>query len=491
MSALSTSSGLDARKWGILLVLCGAIFLEGIDVAMLNVALPSIRADLGLTTGELQWVMSAYVLGYGGFMLLGGRAADLFGRRRMFVLWLTVFLLFSGLGGFATEGWTLIAARFITGVAAAFMTPAGLSVITTGFAEGPERNKALLLYSGTAAGGFTIGLVAGGLLTAVDWRWVFFAPVVLSFLILVAALAFVPRSERPDRTAKRIDAAGALTVTTALVLIVLGVERAAHAGITVTAGTLLAGLAFLVAFLVIERRSAEPLVRLGILRNAPLVRANLSAMLFAAGFFGFQFLVVLYLQELRDWSTLRTSLAMLVVGVDAILSPTLTPRLVNRFGNAAVIFGGLLLAVLSYGLFLPLGADWSYAAMFPGLIVLGLAFSLAYGPLTIVATEGIAEEEQGLAGGLLYTAFQFGAALGLSAVTAVSVAATHADTPAALLDGYRAGLLVPFAAAVAAAVISAFGLRSRRGAGPSALVEASPGTAPDVTAERTDIPASR
>lgn len=483
MSALSTSNGLDARKWGILLVLCGAIFLEGIDVAMLNVALPAIRADLGLSTGELQWVMSAYVLGYGGFMLLGGRAADLFGRRRMFVLWLTVFLLFSGLGGFATEGWMLILARFVTGVSAAFMTPAGLSVITTGFAEGPERNKALLVYSGTAAGGFTIGLVAGGLLTAVGWRWVFFAPVVLSFLILIAALVLVPRSERPDRAGKRVDVAGALTVTTALVLIVLGVERAAHAGITASATTLLAGLAFLAAFLVIERRSAEPLVRLGIFRNGSLVRANLSAMLFAAGFFGFQFLVVLYLQELRDWSTLQTSFAMLVIGVDAILSPTLTPRLVNRFGNAKVILSGLLLAVLAYGLFLPLGADWSYAVMFPGLIILGLAFSLAYGPLTIAATEGIAEEEQGLAGGLLYTAFQFGAALGLSAVSAVSVAATHEESPAALLDGYRAGLVVPFVAAVLAAFISGFGLRTRRGDEPSA--------AADAVGEPVDVPVSR
>jgi len=142
---------MDGRAWGVLLVLCGAIFLEGIDVAMLNVALPSIREDLGLSTGMLQWVMSAYVLGYGGFMLLGGRAADLFGRRRMFVLWLVVFLLFSGLGGLATEGWRLITARVVTGVAAAFMTPAGLSIITTSFEEGPRRNKALLVYSGTAA----------------------------------------------------------------------------------------------------------------------------------------------------------------------------------------------------------------------------------------------------------------------------------------------------------------------------------------------------
>ncbi|MFI8961871.1 MFS transporter [Streptomyces sp. NPDC053493] len=451
-----------SRTWGVLLVLCGAIFLEGIDVAMLNVALPSIRADLKLSTGELQWVMSAYVVGYGGFMLLGGRAADLFGRRRMFLSWLTVFLLFSGLGGFADDGPTLIVARFVTGVAAAFMTPAGLSVITTHFEEGPRRDKALLVYSGTAAGGFSVGLVVGGLLTSVDWRWVFFAPVVLSFLILVAGFALVPRAERPDRAGRRVDLLGALSVTGAIVLLVLAVERAAHTTAAWTLGTLLAGLALLAVFVLTERRAPAPLVRLGIFRSRSLVRANLVALLFAGGFFGFQFVAVLYLRELRGWSTVQTSLALLVIGIDAVLSPTLTPRLVDRFGHAKVILGGLLLATLAYALFLPVGADWTYAAMFPAFVTLGLAFSLAYGPLTIVATDGVDEEEQGLAGGLLYTSFQFGAALGLSSVTAVLVAAT-ADTgsPRALLDGYRAALVVPLAAAALAAVIGALGLRRR------------------------------
>ncbi|MEU1863424.1 MFS transporter [Streptomyces gardneri] len=456
---------MSGRAWGVLFVLCGAIFLEGIDVAMLNVALPAIREDLEMSTGMLQWVMSAYVLGYGGFMLLGGRAADLFGRRRMFVFWLVVFLLFSGLGGFATEGWMLIVARFVTGVAAAFMTPAGLSIITTSFEEGPQRNKALLVYSGTAAGGFSIGLVVGGLLAAVDWRWVFFAPVVLTFLILVAAVVLIPKSPRPDRQGQSVDLAGALSVTGAILLLVFGVERAAHASAAWTAATIGAGLVLFLVFVAIERRSASPLVRLGIFRSGSLVRANLAGMLFAAGFFGFQFIAVLYLQELRGWSTLQTSFALIVIGVDAILSPTLTPRLVARFGNARVIFGGLLLAALSYALFLPIGADWTYWAMFPSLIILGLAFSLAYGPLTILATDGVAEEEQGVAGGLLYTSFQFGAALGLSSVAAVNIAATDGTSPAALLDGYRAALVVPLVAALVAAVISAFGLRSRAGAG--------------------------
>lgn len=452
---------MTGRAWGVLLVPCGAIFVEGIDVAM-----PAIREDLNLSTGTLQWVMSAYVLGYGGFMLLGGRAADLFGRRRMFVLWLVVFLLFSGLGGLATDGWMLIVARFVTGVAGAFMTPAGLSIITTGFPQGPQRNKALLVYAGTAAGGFSIGLVVGGPLSAFDWRWVFFAPVILSFGILLAALTLIPASPRTDRTGQGVDLAGAVTVTAGILLLVFGVERATHVPAVRTVGTIGAALLLSLAFVLIERASSSPLVRLGIFRSGSLVRANVSGLLFAAGFFGFRFIAVLYLQELRGWSSLQTSLALIVIGVDAVLSPLLTPGLVARFGNARVIVVGLLLASLSYALFLPLAADWTYAAMFPSLLLLGVAFSLVYGPLTIVATDGVAEEEQGVAGGLLYTAFQFGAALGLSAVATVAITATDGTSPAAVLDGYRAALVAPLTAALIAAAVSASGLRTRRATVP-------------------------
>jgi MFS family permease len=465
------SDRMDARSWAVLLVLCGAIFLEGIDIAMLNVALPSIRADLGLSTGSLQWIVSGYVLGYAGFMLLGGRAADLLGRRRVFLLSLLVFLLFSGLGGLATEGWMLVTARFVTGVAAAFMAPAGLSIITTTIPEGPQRNKALLVYAGTAAGGFSLGLVAGGLLSAIDWRWVFFAPVLISFILLVTALRVLPPSPRPERSGQGADVAGAITITAALLLFVLGIERASHTGVLATVGTLAGALLLLGVFVVIERRSAAPLVRLGILRSGPLVRANLATLLFAGGFFGFQFIAVLYLQELRGWSPLATSLALLAIGVDAIIAPTVTPRLVQRFGNPRVILGGLVLAVASYALFLPVGADWTYAAMFPTMILLGLAFSLVYGPLTIAGTDGIDEDEQGLAGGLLYTSFQFGAALGMSLVTTVNVAVSgDATTPGAMLDGYRAALIVPLIAAVLAAGVMATGLRRRAATGPAAAL---------------------
>ncbi|MET8335698.1 MFS transporter [Streptosporangium canum] len=456
---------MSGRAWAVLFVLCGAIFLEGIDVAMLNVALPSIRADLGMSTGAVSWVMSAYVLGYGGFMLLGGRTADLLGRRRIFLFWLVVFLAFSGLGGVASEGWVLIVARFVTGVAAAFMAPAGLAIITTSFPEGRQRNKALLVYAGTAAAGFSLGLVVGGLLTAIDWRWVFFAPVIMASVILLAALLLIPAESRPARSSHGFDLAGAASVTGAMLLLVFAVVSLEdpEAGWGRAVAALAAGLALLAAFVAIERRSAAPLVRLGILRSGPIVRANLGAMLFAGSFFGFQFIAVFYLQELRGWSSLETSLALLAVGVDAVLAPTVTPRLVSRFGNARVIFGGLLLAATAYALFLPIGLDWTYAAMFPTMIILGLAFALVYGPLTIAATDGVAEEEQGLAGGLLYTSFQFGAALGLSAVTAVNAAAAGAGgSPQAGLDGFRAALIVPLVAVLLGAAVTASGLGRRR-----------------------------
>ncbi|MGW4403139.1 MFS transporter [Nonomuraea sp. NPDC004702] len=456
---------MGARAWSALFVLAGAVFLEGIDVAMLNVALPSIRADLGLSTGTLSGVVSAYVLGYGGFMLLGGRAADLLGHRRMFLTWLTVFLLFSGLGGLATEGWMLLVARFVTGVAAAFMAPAGLALVTGNFPEGPQRTKALGVYAGTAAGGFSLGLVAGGLLASIGWRWVFFAPVVLSAVILLAAVPLVKDSG--ERVRGSFDLAGALTITGSMLLLVYGVVRleAPADGSGATVATFAAGLLLLALFVLIERRSSNPLVRLDILRSGPLVRANLGALLFLASFAGFQFLATLYLQEVRGWSTLQTGLAMLVIGIDTVLAPTLTPRLVNRFGNARVLFAGIVLSALAYALFLPVGPDWTYAAMLPTMLLLGLAFSLTYGPLTMAATEGVAEDRQGLAGGLLYTAMQFGTALGLSAVTAVNVAALGGGA-APTLDSLRIALAVPLAVAVAAVLVTAFGLRARAAAAP-------------------------
>ena len=231
-----------------LLVLCGTVFLEGLDVSMMGVALPSIRADLNLATSSLQWVVSAYVLGYGGFVLLGGRAADLLGRRRMFLAALVVFIAFSGLGGLAPAGWALILARFATGVSAGFLTPASLSIITTNFEEGEARNRALLVYGGAAAGGFSLGMVAGGLLASVDWRWVFFAPVLFALGLLVVAVRFLPHDEAPPMHRGGLDLAGRISLTSGMLLLVLGVVRSPDVAWEQTAATLVGGVTLLAVF---------------------------------------------------------------------------------------------------------------------------------------------------------------------------------------------------------------------------------------------------
>src|SRR5205085_10991177 len=218
--ATAPAETLSRRAWGTLLVLCGAIFLDALDVSMIGVALPSIRTDLGMSTSSLQWVVSGYVLGYGGFLLLGGRAADLFGRRQAFLVALTVFLVASGLGGLVNDGSLLIATRFIKGVSAAFTAPAGLSIITTSFAEGRARNKALAVFSGTGAAGFSLGLVVGGALTEIGWRWVFFLPAPVALLTLIGGLRLLPGDQVARGVSRKVDVAGALTMTAAMLLLV-------------------------------------------------------------------------------------------------------------------------------------------------------------------------------------------------------------------------------------------------------------------------------
>src|SRR5215831_13772041 len=219
-TATFTTGTLSGRARGALLVLCAALFLDALDVSMIGVALPSIRDDLGMSTSSLQWVVSAYVLGYGGFLLLGGRAADLLGRRRVFLIALGVFVVASTLGGIATDGSVLVITRFVKGLSAAFTAPAGLSIITTSFPEGPARNKALSVYTATGATGFSLGLVFGGLLTEIGWRWVFFLPVPVALVTLIAATRLVPSSPRPLASQRRFDLLGAVGMTAAMLLLV-------------------------------------------------------------------------------------------------------------------------------------------------------------------------------------------------------------------------------------------------------------------------------
>jgi MFS family permease len=451
----STFDGTDKLTrlaWGTLLVLCGALFLDALDVSMMGVALPSIRTSLNMSTSSLQWVVSAYVLGYGGFLLLGGRAADLLGRRRVFLIALSVFIVASVLGGFANDGTLLIATRFIKGVSAAFTAPAALSIITTTFAEGPARNKALSVFTATGATGFSLGLVFGGLLTEIGWRWVFFLPAPVALVTLIAGLQLVPKDVVARRASGSFDVAGAVSMTAAMLLLVFTLVEAPTVGWLSgrTVGSLAGVAALFAAFVARERTAAAPLVRLGILRSSSLVRANLGAMSLFGGWVGFQFIVTLYLQQLRGWSALETGLAIFPAGLlVAVVSPRMA-SLIGRFGVTRLIVAGMISVTAGYVLFLPIGLDSSYLlGMLPTFLLAGIGFALAFGPLNVAGTSGVAGEEQGLAGGLLNTSFQFGGALVLAIVTAVINANVGSSgTPQATLDGFHAALYVSVFAAV-------------------------------------------
>jgi MFS family permease len=429
-----------------LLVLCGALFLDALDVSMMGVALPSIKADLHMSTSSLQWVVSAYVLGYGGFLLLGGRAADLLGRRQVFLIALGVFIVASTLGGFANDGNLLIATRFVKGVSAAFTAPAALSIITTTFEEGPARNKALSVFTATGATGFSLGLVFGGLLTEIGWRWVFFLPAPVALATLLGGIRLVPRSNRSVHATRRFDLPGAVSLTAGMLLLVFTLVEAPDVGWSSvrTLVSFAAVVAIFAAFVVRERSAAAPLVRLGILRSSALVRANLGAMSLFGGWVGFQFIATLYMQQLRGWSALETGLAIFPGGLlVAVFAPRIAP-LIMRFGVTRLVVGGMVAITTGYALFLPIGLHSSYAlGVLPTVLLAGIGFALAFGPLNVAATSGVAPEEQGLAGGLLNTSFQFGGALVLAVVTAVINANIGSGGgSSAVLDGFHAALYV-------------------------------------------------
>ena len=438
-SPTADPAAFDRRAWVTLLVLCGVLFLDGLDVSMVGVALPSIDADLGLSTSTLQWVVSGYVLGYGGLLLLGGRTADLLGRRRVLLGALAVFAAASLLGALVESGPLLIAARFVKGAAAAFTAPAGLSIITTTFAEGPARNRALGIYTATGASGFSLGLVLGGLLTTVGWRWTFLLPFPIAVILLIAAWRLL-RPDPPRVAGGRFDLLGAASVTGAMLALVFGLAGAPDAGWTSarTLGAFAAAAILGATFLSIERRVAQPLVRLGILRSPVIAGANLAGMAVFACYFGFQFMVTLYMQNLLGWSALETALAFLPAGLlVAFGAPRMGP-LATRVGTAPLIAAGLLSFVAGYALFIPIDASPVYpVAILPTMLLLGLGFALTYPAVNMAATSGVADHEQGLASGLVSTSFQLGGAVGLAIVTAVITSGE-----ASLLDQLRPGLAV-------------------------------------------------
>jgi EmrB/QacA subfamily drug resistance transporter len=469
-SAQSLKTSFDAQAWWLLALICGVLFLDGLDVSMVGVALPSIGSELGLEPSSLQWVVSGYILGYGGLLLLGGRAADLLGRRRVLLAGLSVFLVASFIGGLANDGNTLIATRFIKGAAAAFTAPAVLSIITTTFAEGPVRNKALSIYAAVGASGWSLGLVFGGALTELGWRYTFFMPVPIALAILLLLPRFLPKDEPAVRVNRRsFDFSGTATLGVAMLGLVYTIVEAPDVGWGATRSLLsFAAVAMLLtAFVLIEQRSANPLVRFGILKSGALRRANYGAMALLGSWFGFQFIGTLYMQNLRGWSPIEMALAFLPAGLIVAFGSPNVGRLVSRVGPAIPVGLGLVSLGLAYLLFWNISADANYlTAMLPTFILSGIGFTLAFGPLTIAATSDVKDEEQGLASGLVYTSFQLGGAVGLAIATAVIDAGTAGSTApdgsaAALLDGYQPGILVSIAIAALGAAITLIPLLGR------------------------------
>ena len=444
----------EPSTWALLAVLCGVLFLDGLDVSMVGMALPSIRDELGLTTSQLQWVVSGYVLGYGGLLLLGGRAADLLGRRRVLIVGLSVFIVASAVGGLVNDGTLLVVTRVLKGMSAAFTAPAGLSIITTTFSEGPNRNRALAYYTATGASGFSLGLVFGGLLTELGWRWTFLLPVPFALAILLLAPRVIPRDRLIPGTKHRYDVAGAVTITAAMLLLVRTVVEAPATGWgdPVIVGSFALVLALLTLFVAIESRTPQPLVRLGILRNGSLVRANIGMAVMAGAYIGFQFIGTLYLQTMHGWSPLETALAFLPGGLLVALgSPRIGP-LVDRYGTARLIAVGMAAFVAAYALFLRLGDSPSYIGlMVPTMLLIGVGFALCFPAQNIQATAGVSDHEQGLASGLVNTSFQLGGAIGLAIVTAVVSGEIS-------IDAFRPAIAVVTGIAALGLIVSVVGL---------------------------------
>jgi MFS family permease len=464
----------DQARWSraeklLLAVIGGVIFLDGLDLSLVQVALPSMRASLHLPEAQLQWVVSAFVLGYGGFLLLGGRSADVLGRKRMLVWGLVALALASALGAVANDGTVLIIARFVKGVSAAFTAPAALSILTTSFREGQRRNKALGIYAAAAASGFTFGLVAGGLLTQISWRFTFAVVVPVALVLLVAALRVIRPDGQAERSVKgRLDVAGALTVTGAFLLLVWSMVEAPTTGWSSarTIGGFVLAVGLLVVFVLIERTVSQPLVRLGILRSGLLVRANLGGMLLFGYATAFNVLNTLYLQDVLGWTALQTGLIFMISSLTTAVVGPRAGALATRIGTRTTLLAGTFATVGSSLVFLDLGVTSDYKAIVVSRLLNGLGFALAYPALNIQALTGVRDDEQGLASGLVGSSFQIGGAIVLAITTATLLAHTPANpTPAQAVHGFETGVYVTLGTGALLLLLALYGLLTERRSG--------------------------
>jgi EmrB/QacA subfamily drug resistance transporter len=435
----------DPTRWIALAIVCAAFFMTVLDVSIVNVALPSIGRALHFSQDNLQWVITAYAITFGGFLLLGGRAADLLGRRRLFLIGVVVFTIASFFCGLAWSEGVLIVSRAVQGFGAAIITPAALSIITTAFDEGAERNKALGIWGAIGGSGAAVGVLAGGLLTKyAGWEWIFFVNVPVGVLSLILAIKYVHESRAMREISQ--DWAGAVSVTGGLALLVYAVSNAPNHGWGSgwTMSRLAVAVVLLAAFLVIESRTKDPLMPFRIFQVRTVAGANVAGLLLGAMIFANFFILTLYVQEVLGWTALRTGVTFIATAGSAILWAGVAQALVTKIGVKTVMAVGFVAMIVSLFLYTQIPVNGSYwSDLLPGYLFMGFGLPFAFIPVSIAALAGVDSEEAGLASGLINTAQQVGGAIGVAVASSVAIShfkhlvSTGHQAPQALTAGYQ------------------------------------------------------
>jgi len=458
----------DSRRWLALAVIVAAQFMVVLDVAIVNVALPSIKTDLNFSQESLQWVITAYAIVFGGVLLLGGRLADLLGRRRVFMAGLALFTVSSLLDGLAWSEGSLIAFRGLQGLGAALLSPAALSILTTTFREGRERNLALGIWGAASGSGGAAGVLLGGALTsALNWSWIFFINVPAGIIVL-AISPWLLKESRADLGHRRFDFAGAVSITGGLMLLVYAMTRATQHGWATaeSIGLLAASASLLVAFVVIEYRSKAPLLPLRIFRLRTLTASNITGLLMGGAIFSQFFLLTLYMQQVLHYSALKTGVAYIALTLAIISFSAAAQALVTRLGIRLVLPAGLALSAVALVLFARLPVDGTYFSdLFPAFLISGVGLALAFVPMSIGGLTGVRQADAGIASGLINTSQQIGGAIGVAVATTIATTFTAhyvdvhpASSPlggAALTHGFEIAFYVLAAFALVGAVVAA------------------------------------
>jgi EmrB/QacA subfamily drug resistance transporter len=462
-------SGRSVNPWLVLVIACLAQFMVVLDATVVNIALPSVQRGLHFSAANLQWVVNGYTLIFGGFLLLGGRAADLLGRKRLFVAGVILFSAASLLNGVAQSSGMLIVGRGLQGLGGALVSPAALSIVTTTFSDGEQRTKALGVWSAIAAGGAAAGLLLGGVLTDIaSWRWVFFVNVPVGIVTVVLALRYVAES-RMDVAHRSYDVAGAVAVTGGLVVLVYAIVKAQAYGwgSARTIGLGAVAIVLLAAFLAIESRAKAPLMRLNIFRIRTLAVADSALLLVASAMFGMFFFASLYVQEVLNYSPLKAGLAFLPVSAGIVIGAGIAQQLIKRFGVRVVSISGIMLATVGMIVLTQLPVHGSYAGnLLVGLLPMSIGMGLTFVPITLLGTSGVRAEDAGLASGLFNTAQQVGGSLGLAILSSLAASRTSSllhgassNVIAARVSGYHVAFLAAAIMLAVGAVLMTFVLR--------------------------------